>query len=181
MGSISPISLFRVLRRLWDLDREGHRLVALLVSISRDPLLAATAPYIVFLPINAEFQRDPMKAALQTCGRRAAERKYPGEGLPERGEHVDPVRASRRPHVQEAPVGESDTDSRRICALSRPCGWISWRRNLRLCLASRAGRDPSQARHLALEAKRGGLLDLRMSGEVVELSLSRLDPSSARS
>ena len=40
--------------------------------------------------------------------------------------------------------------------------------------------DPSRARHLALDAKRIGLLDLRMAGDVVELNLSRLDPYSAK-
>jgi hypothetical protein len=35
--------------------------------------------------------------------------------------------------------------------------------------------DPSHARQLALDAKRSGLLDLRMAGDVVELNLSRLD------
>jgi hypothetical protein len=37
--------------------------------------------------------------------------------------------------------------------------------------------DPSRARHLAVEAKRVGLLDLRMAGDVIELNLFRLDPS----
>jgi hypothetical protein len=40
--------------------------------------------------------------------------------------------------------------------------------------------DPSRARHLALDAKRIGLIDLRMAGDVIELNLSRLDPSPAK-
>ena len=36
--------------------------------------------------------------------------------------------------------------------------------------------NPSQARDLALEAKQIGLIDLRMSGDVVEINLNRLDP-----
>jgi hypothetical protein len=40
--------------------------------------------------------------------------------------------------------------------------------------------DPSRARQLALDAKRVGLLDLRMAGDVVELNLSRLDPQSTK-
>ena len=40
--------------------------------------------------------------------------------------------------------------------------------------------DPARARELALDAKRSGLLDLRMAGEVIELNLSRLDPQSAK-
>jgi hypothetical protein len=40
--------------------------------------------------------------------------------------------------------------------------------------------DPSRARQLALDAKRIGLLDLRMAGDVVELNLARLDPYSGK-
>jgi hypothetical protein len=35
---------------------------------------------------------------------------------------------------------------------------------------------PSQALDLAIEAKRLGLLDLRVAGDVFDLSLERLDP-----
>ena len=44
------------------------------------------------------------------------------------------------------------------------CGWLS----VLDC-------DPLQARELALDAKRSGLIDLRMAGDVVEFNLARLD------
>jgi hypothetical protein len=37
---------------------------------------------------------------------------------------------------------------------------------------------PSQSLNLAIEAKRLGLLDLRVAGDVFDLSLDRLDPQS---
>jgi hypothetical protein len=40
---------------------------------------------------------------------------------------------------------------------------------------------PLSARDLAVEAKRIGLIDLRISGEVVDLVLDRLEPAEARS
>jgi hypothetical protein len=40
--------------------------------------------------------------------------------------------------------------------------------------------SPPKGRNLALEAKRIGLLDLRVAGNVVELNLDRLDPVPAR-
>jgi hypothetical protein len=40
--------------------------------------------------------------------------------------------------------------------------------------------DPSHARQLALDAKRIGLLDLCMAGNIVELNMSRLDPYLAK-
>jgi hypothetical protein len=65
-GLDPTIPLFRVLRRLWDIDSGGRPLLALLAAIARDPLLAATCPAIVFLPANADFQRDTMKSALRS-------------------------------------------------------------------------------------------------------------------
>jgi Mrp family chromosome partitioning ATPase len=37
--------------------------------------------------------------------------------------------------------------------------------------------SPSDARNLALEAKRLGLIDLSISGDIVDIGLDRLDPS----
>ena len=64
-GLDPAIPLFRVLRRLWDIQADGRPLLALLATIARDPLLAATCPAIVAMPDNAELQRDTMKSALQ--------------------------------------------------------------------------------------------------------------------
>jgi hypothetical protein len=40
--------------------------------------------------------------------------------------------------------------------------------------------SPPESRHLALEAKRLGLIDLRIAGEVIEISFDRLDPPTTR-
>ena len=40
---------------------------------------------------------------------------------------------------------------------------------------------PVAARDLAIEAKRIGLIDLRIAGDVVDLALDRLDPAEGRS
>ena len=37
-----PVPIFRILRRLWDVDTQGRPLLALLVSLARDPILLAT-------------------------------------------------------------------------------------------------------------------------------------------
>jgi hypothetical protein len=36
--------------------------------------------------------------------------------------------------------------------------------------------SPGAARELAIDAKRTGLIDLRMAGDIVDLNLDRLDP-----
>ena len=39
--------------------------------------------------------------------------------------------------------------------------------------------DAATLRHLALEAKRAALIDVRMSGDIVDMSFDRLDPGLA--
>jgi hypothetical protein len=180
-GLDPAIAAFRVLRRLWDLQLEGRCLLALLISIARDPLLAATAPSIVFLPINAEFRREPMKTALQAVvgGRLSASTldkvcRNAASSWAQSG-HLEGRTFKKRRAVNPTPIVVAFA-----LYLSHAAGFrgaeifsSAWLRVLDC--------DPSRARDFALEAKRIGLLDLRMSGEVVELNLSRLDPYSARS
>lgn len=57
-GCDPRIPIFRVLRRLWGLDEPGRPLLALLAALARDPVLRATAPAVVPLPIGAELVRS---------------------------------------------------------------------------------------------------------------------------
>lgn len=180
-GLDPSVEVFRVLRRLWNIEPEARRLLALLISIARDPLLAATAPSIVFMPVNAEFQRDSVKSALQAvvdgrlnddtlnkvCRNTASTWAQSG--------HLEGRTFKKRRPVNATPAAAAFALYLAHAAGFRgseifSCAWIQ----VLDC-------DPSRARHLALEAKRIGLIDLRMAGEVVELNLSRLDPYSARS
>ena len=61
------VPIYRVLRRLWSLEPTGRPLLALLVAIARDPMLAASAPAVVLLPIGADFARGPMKDAIRAA------------------------------------------------------------------------------------------------------------------
>jgi len=179
-GLDPSIPVFRVLRRLWDLDREGHRLLSLLISIARDPLLAVTAPCVVFLPIGAEFQRGPMKSALQALvGDRLNDSTLDKVCRNAASTWAQSSHLEGRTFKKRRPVNATPTAVAFALYLAQAAGFrgaeifsCSWLRVLDC--------DPSHARHLALEAKRVGLLDLRMSGEVVELNLSRLDPNSSR-
>lgn len=61
------LPLFRVVRRLWSLDAPGRPLIALLAALSRDPLLRATAPFVLSLMpgqelVRADFLRELRKA-----------------------------------------------------------------------------------------------------------------------
>jgi hypothetical protein len=46
------VPIFRVLRRLWDCDRAGRPVVALLVALARDPLLRTTADSVAATPVG---------------------------------------------------------------------------------------------------------------------------------
>lgn len=179
-GLNSAIPLFRVLRRLWDLELEGRPLLALLAAIARDPLLAATCPAIIFLPANSEFQREAMKSALcafvgnrlndstleKVCRNAASTWTQSG--------HLEGRTFKKRRMVVVPPTTAAFAIYLALAAGFRgaqifSCAWL----RVLDC-------DPARARNLALDAKRIGLLDLRIAGDVVELNLSRLDPYSAK-
>lgn len=179
-GLDPSIPVFRVLRRLWDVDSEGRRLLALLISIARDPLLAATTPAIVFLQIGADFQRDAMRKALQNvAGARMNEStldkvcRNAASTWTQSG-HLEGRTFKKRRAVHATPTAVAFAIYLAHAAGFRGAEIFSsaWLRVLDC--------DPPKARHLALEAKRVGLIDLRMAGDVVELSVARLDPAVTR-
>lgn len=59
------IPLFRVLRRLWDVDVPGRPRLAVLAAMARDPLLTATAPVVVLLEPDQEMMRSTVLAKLR--------------------------------------------------------------------------------------------------------------------
>jgi hypothetical protein len=174
------IPLFRVLRRLWDIGADGRPLLALLAAIARDPLLAATCRAIVAMPTNTDLQRDSLKGALQdaigdrlndstlekVCRNAASTWAQSG--------HLEGRTFKKRRIVLPSTTAVTFAIYLAHAAGFRgaeifSCGWL----RVLDC-------EPSQARDRALEAKRAGLLDLRMAGDVVELNLSRLDPYSEK-
>ena len=174
------LPLFRVLRRLWDIDLTNHPRLALLAAVARDPLLAATASSVIPLAPGMEFQREPMKIALRnTVGDRLNDST------------LDKVCRNTASSWTQSGHLEGRTFKKRRLVLASPATAA-----FALYLAHAAGYrgaeifssawfrlldcDPSQARHFALEAKRLGLIDLRMAGDVIELDVARLDPASGR-
>ena len=179
-GLDPTIPLFRVLRRLWDIGADGRPLLAFLAAIARDPLLAATCRAIVAMPANTDLQRDSLKGALQdavgdrlndstlekVCRNAASTWAQSG--------HLEGRTFKKRRIVLPSTTAVTFAIYLAHAAGFRgaeifSCGWL----RMLDC-------EPSQARQLTLDAKRSGLLDLRMAGDVVELNLSRLDPYSVR-
>lgn len=172
----NAVPIFRILRRLWDLDPEGRPLLALLTCLARDPLLLATADVVVGMPEGTEFQRKPMREALAVAT---------GDRLNESILNKV-VRNAASSWTQSGHLeGRTFKFRRRVVATPASVAYA-------LYLGRAAGLTPdeilfsgwiktldcsrSSALELAVVAKRLGLLDLRMAGDVIDLNLDRMDP-----
>ncbi|MDA8427646.1 MAG: hypothetical protein M0T70_00125 [Geobacteraceae bacterium] len=175
-GLDPSIPIFRVFRRLWDIDESGRRLLALLCAVARDPLLASTASAILTLSDGAEYNRNPVKDAL---------RDLVGERLND--DILDKVVRNIASSWSQSGHLEGRTFKKRRLVRATPATVA-----FALYLANLVGFRSlelftsgwmtlldchlSQARDLAMEAKQLNLIDLRMSGDVLEINLNRLDP-----
>lgn len=173
-GLDPSIPIFRVLRKLWDLDERSRPLLAIQCAIARDPLLAATASPILSLPIGSDFLREPVKAALmESVGERLNDSilnkvvRNAASSWTQSG-HLEGRALKKRRQVHPTPANVAYSLFLARCAGFRgaelfSCGWMV----LLDC-------TPSMAHDLAFEAKRLGLIDLRMAADVIELNLDRL-------
>lgn len=177
----SGVPIFRVLTRLWNLDSGAQPLLAMLSAIARDPLLAATAGPVLSLFPGEEFSRERTKHAL---------RELVGDRLNDAIlEKV--VRNAASSWTQSGHLEGRTFKKRRVVRATAPSGAFAlylshvagFRGSEIFASAWFAVLDctPTSARDLAIEAKRMGLIDLRISGEVVDLVLDRLDPLERRS
>jgi len=168
------ITLFRVFRRLWEVARDGRPQLALLLAMARDPLLRATAPPIVALPIGAELGRQALTDAVREA---TLERLNPAvvdkvvrnasSSWTQSGHLEGRARKFRR-QVPPNPAG---------VAFALLLGYLTGQRSRRLFeTAWMATFDGSFEAKLeaATEAKRLGWLDLRFGGEVVEVGFPGL-------
>lgn len=170
------VPVYRVLRRLWPLDPAARPLLAVAVAIARDPLLAASAPAVVLLPAGIEFTRGPMREAIRTAA---------GDRLSDA--ILDKVvRNAASTWTQSGHLAGRTIKARRrvvatpaAAALSLYLGHAAGFRGQQLFASGWTkllDADAATLRHLALEAKRAGLIDVRVSGSVIDTSFDRLDP-----
>ena len=144
------------------------------------PVLAATVEPVLALTPGSELQRDALRAALREVVDERLSEATLGKVIRnvasswEQAGHLVGRTFKKRAAVRATPgtvafglylghaVGFRG-------ALLFTTGWIS----LLDC-------TPSSARDLAIEAKRIGLIDLRIAGDVVDLALDRLDRTEGR-
>lgn len=170
------VPLFRMMRALWSLDERGRPLLALLVALARDPLLAATAPAVVSLRDGEEFARGPMRQVL---------REAVGERLSD--QTLDKVVRNAASSWSQAGLLSGRTFKFRqqvqptftVVALALLLAYTSGSRSEALLDSDWLkviDCRPAQARTLALEAKRHGLIEFRVVGEAIDIEFDRLDP-----
>ncbi len=178
-GLDPDLTLFRVLRRLWDADPASHPLLAVLAALARDPLLVATAQAIVPLADGIEMPRKSMAEQLRVAvGGRLSDAtldkviRNAASSWAQSG-HLSgrTFKVRRRVQPTAATVAYALFIGTALGFRGEDLltsGWI----NVLDC-------TPSQALDLAVGAKRLGMLDLRVAGDVFDLNMDRLDPRSA--
>ena len=175
--SLDPeVPAFALLRRLWPLDQTSRPRLALLLALARDPLLLAGAGAILPLATGEELQRDRLRAAL---GAAAGERLSPAtlekvarnvaSSFTQSG-HLTGRTFKRRALVTPTPVAVAYALSLATAAgyLGRETITSGWVRAL--------DASPLQAQELAIEAKRLGLIELRIAGGVFDLGFTPISP-----
>lgn len=168
------VPIFRVLRRLWDSGASGRRLLAVSCAVARDPLLAVTASPILAIPQDGEFLRGPVRSAV---------RALVGDRLNE--SVLDKVVRNVASSWTQSGHLEGRTFKKRRLVQATPAtgafaAYLAYAAGIRGAEIFTSGwfamldASPLAARDIALEAKRLGLIDLRIAGDVVELNVDRL-------
>jgi hypothetical protein len=179
-GLDAGVAVFRVMRRLWDADSRSRPLLAFLCAIARDPLFAGTTSTIVSLAEGQEFPRVQARSTLrEAVGPRLNDSildkvlRNAASSWTQSG-HLEGRTFKKRCRVTATPrtVAFALYLGRAVGFRGTELFTSGWMQVLDV--------SPAEARTLAQEAKRVGLIDLSISGDIVDISLDRLDPALAR-
>lgn len=168
------VLLFRVMRRCWYADHDGHALLALLLALTRDPLLRITAPPVLRMRPGEELARQQLTdalgravygrlsdATLDKVVRNAASSWTQSGHLKGRGRKIR----------------QSVTPTAATTAFALLLGYLTGTRGAALFetfWAQVLDVPASELINFAMDARRLGFLDLRQSGGVVDVAFSRL-------
>lgn len=174
-GLSQSIPIFRILRRLWDIDEQGRPLIALLCALARDPLLRASAQAVLPMPVGGELTRSSMTSAI-----RAATGNRLNESI------LDKV--ARNAGSSWSQSGHLQGRVRKIRQEVRPTpgsvAFVLWLGSvngfagedlLRTWWARVLDQSPAALLDLALRAKQLGLINASAGGGVVEIDVSPLN------
>lgn len=168
------VPLFLVLRKCWYADRDGRPLLALLLSLARDPLLRASAPPVLGMRAGEELARQQLTDNVgRIVGARLSEStvdkvvRNVASSWTQSGHLKGRGRKIRQTVVPTAVVA----------AYALFVGHAAGYRGAQLfeSLWARAlDVDAGELIRLAVDARRLGLLDMSQAGGVTELTFSRL-------
>lgn len=175
------VLFFRVMRRFWPHDQKGRVLMALLCALARDPLLRLTASSVLELRQGEELMRrritDSLKAVVKDRLNDAILDKVirnASSSWTQSGHLQGRVRKYRH-KVQATPYST-------VYALL--LGYLQGIRGARLfdtAWTKVLDASVDELRFYTLEARRLGLLDLKIAGDVVEIGFNNfLTPQEMR-
>ncbi len=172
--------LFRVFRRLWTVDEATRPLLALLAALARDPLLRASAESILTLPTGAELPRGPLREALRVVvGERMNDAVLEKVARNVASSWTQTGHLAGRTFKTRTRAGAGPAALAFALYLGHASGFRG-EELLRTGWVAALDCGAGAARTLALEAKRLGLVDLRIAAGSFELDLERLDPRPER-
>ena len=168
------VPLFHFLKRRWGENQPSRPLLALLMGLARDPLLRATAAPIIQVPAGVEVMRQSVQEALaSSAGARFNEGTLDTvvrntlSSWTQSG-HLRGWSRKVRERVEATPAAT---------AFALLLGYLLGKRGYRLFetpWAAVLDSDPGTLLDLAGDAKRLGLLDLKQSGSVLDVSFPGL-------
>lgn len=170
----SRVPLFRAMRLCWYADRLGQPVLALLLSLARDPLLRVTAPPVLAMQQGEELARRPLADAVSRATRNR---------LNENTLHTVVQRAASSWTQSGHLKGRSRKVRQTVCATpvvtayALLIGYLAGKRGMALFESQWArvlDAQNSELVNLAMDARRLGFLDMVHSGGVIELSFTQL-------
>lgn len=173
-GLDAQLILFRILRDLWGRHESSRPLLAMLLALARDPLLRATATAVIRTPEGHEFARQAMKDALaEAVGDRLNDAtldkvvRNASSSWTQSGHFRGRGRKTRQ-KVDATPAATT---------YALLLGFAVGRRGRLLFetpWAAILDTSPDDLIDAAVDAKRLGLLDLKQSGSMIDVSFPAL-------
>jgi hypothetical protein len=167
-------TLFRLLRQFWPTDTDSQPMLAFLVACARDPLLRASTPFVITIPLGdtvtpgsiaehlqvlypSRFQPSTLLATAQRLASSWAQTGY-----------LQGKQTKRRVHPQITPI---------VTAFSLLLGYLCGLRGARLfesAWAQLLDCPPAELTELTLEASTQEWLRYKAAGAVVEITFPGL-------
>ena len=174
-GLSLTIPLFRILRRLWEIDEPGRPLIALLCALATDPLLRATSDVVLPMLVGSELLRSAMTNAIhESTGNRLNDAtidkvaRNAGSSWTQSGHLIGRVRKIRQ-EVQPTPGSVA------YAVWFGSLQGLAGENLLRSPWARVLDQSPIELLDLILRAKQIGLLNANYGGGVIEIDISPLE------